>query len=516
MADPYSGAGMGDEPADWEKQQIKTFTAWVNMYIVRSKECTPVTNIVTDFADGIRLIKLVDNILEEMSEVKQKEYGRSTLKKYNKKPRMMLQIVENLSKPLALVNRFCRDVGIKIEIAAEDVAEGKDRRVNLGLVWILISKFAIEDISEEQATAKEGLLLWCKKKTKGYDGCKVQNFNNSWQSGLAFAALIHKHRPDLIDYDGLKNRGDPLTTLNTAFDVAEQEFGICKLLDADDMVKFQPDDKSVMTYVAYYWKAFQQYAQAEVSARRVTNMVVRERALDEKRLTYEDGAADLQAWIDEKTRFFEAKDVGTSNDEVTQSLARLKEYQETEKPPRGSEKTKIDQQYGAFQARLTAENRPPYTAPSGLSPNEIEQQWKALAVAEREYERACRLNLAALNKAQSELKSFGLKTEVLIAWAHKKQEYCESDIPTDSLDAVSVRHCLKGHSSHSRSCPISLMTANNCLTCGAGGGGCGAKSAGCVEKARGIQRRGRCLHVTGREDAGSRHPAHTKRADCQY
>lgn len=27
--------------------------------------------------------------------------------------------------------------------------------------------------------------------------------------------------------------------------------------DADDMVKAKPDDKSVMTYVAYYWKAFQ-------------------------------------------------------------------------------------------------------------------------------------------------------------------------------------------------------------------------------------------------------------------
>ena len=94
------------------------------------------------------------------------------------------------------------------------------------MIWILISKFAIEDISEEQATAKEGLLLWCKKKTKGYAGCNVQNFNMSFQDGLAFAALIHKHRPDLIDYDGLKAAGDPLTTLNTAFDVAEQEFGV--------------------------------------------------------------------------------------------------------------------------------------------------------------------------------------------------------------------------------------------------------------------------------------------------
>ena len=54
--------------------------------------------------------------------------------------------------------------------AAADVLAGEDRRVILGMVWILISKFAIEDISEEQATAKEGLLLWCKKKTKGYSG----------------------------------------------------------------------------------------------------------------------------------------------------------------------------------------------------------------------------------------------------------------------------------------------------------------------------------------------------------
>jgi hypothetical protein len=59
-----------------------------------------------------------------------------------------------------------------------------------------------------------------------------------------------------------------------------------------------------MTYVAYYWKAFQQYAQAEVAGRRVSNMVGRERALDEKRLTYESAAADLQAWVHEKTNFF--------------------------------------------------------------------------------------------------------------------------------------------------------------------------------------------------------------------
>eukprot|EP01049_Picozoa_sp_SAG25_P015754 SAG25_NODE_3325_length_1129_cov_0.994175_2_plen_242_part_01 len=241
------------------------------------------------------------------------------------------------------------------------------------MIWILISKFAIEDISEEQATAKEGLLLWCKKKTKGYKGCSVQNFGHSFQDGLAFAALIHKHRPDLIDYDALQAEGDPLKTLNTAFDVAEQEFGICKLLDADDMVAFNPDEKSVMTYVAYYWKAFQQYAQAEVAARRVGNMVARERALDEKRINFEEDSEALKQWIDQKTAFYAAKDVGDTSEEVANSLAGLKDYQETEKPPKSAEKTRVEQNYNAFQARLKAESRPAYTPPPGLSPQDLDK-----------------------------------------------------------------------------------------------------------------------------------------------
>jgi len=71
------------------------------------------------------------------------------------------------------------------------------------MIWCLIHKFEIQDISEEQLNARDGLLLWCKKKTKGYKNVNVTNFNNSWQDGLAFCALIHKHRPDLIDFDSL-------------------------------------------------------------------------------------------------------------------------------------------------------------------------------------------------------------------------------------------------------------------------------------------------------------------------
>lgn len=89
---------------------------------------------------------------------------------------------QNVTKAL----QFIKDRGVHLtNIAAEDIIDGNLKLI-LGLIWTLILRFTIADISEEGLSAKDGLLLWVQRKTKGYaPEVDVKDFTWSWGDGLA-------------------------------------------------------------------------------------------------------------------------------------------------------------------------------------------------------------------------------------------------------------------------------------------------------------------------------------------
>lgn len=92
---------------------------------------------------------------------------------------------------------------------------------------------------------------------------------------LHFIPNFHSYRPDLIDFDSL-HADQHIPNLNNAFDVAERELGLARLLDAEDVDVSRPDDKSIMTYIVTYYHYFSKLKAEETGGRRL-NKVSNER-----------------------------------------------------------------------------------------------------------------------------------------------------------------------------------------------------------------------------------------------
>ncbi|KAM9571992.1 protein-methionine sulfoxide oxidase mical3a-like isoform 24-T24 [Salvelinus alpinus] len=112
-------------------------------------------------------------------------------------------------------------------------------------------------LTRNESIARSSKLLdWCQRQTEGYRKVSVTDLTMSWKSGMALCSLIHRYRPDLIDFDSLDER-DQQKNNQLGFDVAEREFGISPCMTGKEMSQVsEPDKLSMVMYLSQFYEMF--------------------------------------------------------------------------------------------------------------------------------------------------------------------------------------------------------------------------------------------------------------------
>ncbi|XP_032306898.1 microtubule-actin cross-linking factor 1 isoform X42 [Drosophila ananassae] len=388
--------------------QKKTFTKWVNKHLKKHWKyaktytmlhvcvttngipcCSQsanrrVVDLFEDLRDGHNLLSLLEVLSGEHLP--------------REKGKMRFHMLQNAQMALD----FLRYKKIKlVNIRAEDIVDGNPK-LTLGLIWTIILHFQISDIvvgKEDNVSAREALLRWARRSTARYPGVRVNDFTSSWRDGLAFSALVHRNRPDLLDWRKARN-DRPRDRLETAFHIVEKEYGVTRLLDPEDVDTNEPDEKSLITYISSLYDVFPE----PPSIHPLFDMESQRRVHE-----YRDLAQQFIYWCREKTAYLQERSFPPTLIEMKRLLSDLQRFRSEEVSARKREKSKLIQIYKELERYFETVGEVDVEAE--LRPDAIEKAWYRMNTAlqdrevilQQEIERLERLQRLA-DKVQREIK----------------------------------------------------------------------------------------------------------------
>ncbi|XP_070510262.1 microtubule-actin cross-linking factor 1 isoform X19 [Cardiocondyla obscurior] len=377
--------------------QKKTFTKWVNKHLKKHWKyvktytclhvcvlvnnqpcCSPtasrhVGDLFEDLRDGHNLISLLEVLSGEHLP---RERGR-----------MRFHMLQNVQMALD----FLRYKKIKlVNIRAEDIVDGNPK-LTLGLIWTIILHFQISDIvvgQEPNVTAREALLRWARRSTARYPGVRVTDFTSSWRDGLAFSALLHRNRPDLVDWRSARSN-QPRERLDRVFFVAEREYGVTRLLDPEDVDTPEPDEKSLITYISSLYDVFPEppaiHPLYDAEAQR-------------RSAEYRELASSLHLWIREKMVLMQERSFPPTLIEMKKLAADSAKFKNEEVPPRYRDKQRLTYIFRDLQKYFEAVGEVDMEAE--LHIDIIDKNWNRLIMLHQEREQAIIDEIKRLERLQ--------------------------------------------------------------------------------------------------------------------
>uniref|UniRef100_W8B0E0 Dystonin n=1 Tax=Ceratitis capitata TaxID=7213 RepID=W8B0E0_CERCA len=394
--------------------QKKTFTKWVNKHLKKAKR--QVDDLFEDLRDGHNLLSLLEVLSNEHLP--------------REKGKMRFHMLQNAQMALD----FLRYKKIKlVNIRAEDIVDGNPK-LTLGLIWTIILHFQISDIvvgKDDNVSAREALLRWARRSTLRYPGVRVNDFTTSWRDGLAFSALVHRNRPDLLDWR--KARSDrPRERLEQAFHIVEKEYGVTRLLDPEDVDTNEPDEKSLITYISSLYDVFPE----PPSIHPLFDMESQRRVHE-----YRDLAHQFIYWCREKTAYLQERSIPPTVIEIKRLLNDLHCFRNEEVLARKNEKQKLIQIYNELERYFESVGE--IDVESDLRPEAIEKAWYRMQTAlsdrelilQQELERLERLQRLA-DKVQREIKHADVKISELEVLINEESRRIERLHPIDAKNVV--------------------------------------------------------------------------------
>jgi Ca2+-binding EF-hand superfamily protein len=172
--------------------------------------------------------------------------------------------------------------------------------------------------------------------------------------------------------------------MQLAFDIASKEIGIPDLLDVEDVCDVaKPDERSLMTYIAYWFHAFSQMERVENAGRRVEKFVTNIQGAWEMENSFEKRMRELLRQIAAQRREWqESSFEGTYADAKNQYHA-FSNYKKNHKRKWVAEKSELAALLGNIKTKLSTYRLRPYEPPTELSLETLEIEWSHLNADDR-------------------------------------------------------------------------------------------------------------------------------------
>uniref|UniRef100_A0A6P7F8X5 Dystonin isoform X26 n=1 Tax=Diabrotica virgifera virgifera TaxID=50390 RepID=A0A6P7F8X5_DIAVI len=241
---------------------------------------------------------------------------------------------------------------------------------------------------EPNVSAKDYLLRWAKRTTHRYPGVQVTDFTKSWRDGLAFSSIIHRNRPDLIDF-GKARQQRPRERMETAFFIAEREYGVTRLLDPEDVDTPNPDEKSLITYISSLHEVFPEPPPIHPLYDSAAQQRVQE---------YREIASSLHMWIREKYSLMQDHSFPPTLIEMKKLAAESSKFRTDEVPPRQRDKNYCAQLFKELEKYFRSVGE--VEVEPELHIDNIERSWQRLMEAYQIRDRRIAEEIKRLEKLQ--------------------------------------------------------------------------------------------------------------------